>query len=453
MDARFSLGGDEAEPRVFPFQSSDTAFWRGDRRLSFGQVYHEAHRLADRLPERAMAINYCEARDHFTVALLALWMRGQTAVFPPDQTPNTFKALRTDHPDLYCLTDTALPFTGGDCVEVDLDQSEGSQTVSPPNIAPDHLAVSIFTSGSTGRPTANAKSWAMLVAGAQAIPKTIGFDPGRRPSIVATVPSQHMYGFEFTIMNVLCGAGCVHIGRPTFPADVARCLRAVPEPRVLVTTPVHMRALLESDVSLPPLDRIISATAPLSDTLASQVEQRFTTPIWEIYGFTEAGSVACRRTTDGPIWTLREDFRAHEDADGQSITWTPFDQRIPFPDVVEIIDSRHIRLRGRAADIVKIAGKRASLSGLTIQMLEVEGIDDAALWLPTEDEGRGIVSRLVAFVVAPNLTKSAIRKALQGRLDPAFAPRTIVPVESLPRNGTGKLPQKALADLAARYLK
>ena len=129
-----------------------------------------------------------------------------------------------------------------------------------------------------------------------------------------------------------------------------------------------------------------------------------------------------------------------------------FDVRIPFPDVVQILDPGRIRLQGRAQDMVNIAGKRASLSGLSAQIVEIEGVQDGVFWLPSEDSGMGVVSRLMAFVVAPGVGEQEIRAALQKRLDTAFMPRSIVFVDALPRNMTGKLTQGAMKTFAARYM-
>jgi len=173
--------------------------------------------------------------------------------------------------------------------------------------------------------------------------------------------------------------------------------------------------------------------------------------VWEIYGFTEAGSVAARRTTQTDVWRLREDFAVIEADGGHAVGWADFGRRIPFPDVIEIVDSRSIRLLGRRQDMVNIAGKRASLSGLTAQLLEIEGIEDGVIWLPSEDDGSGTVARLVAFVVAPDRREDDLMRAVRDRLGAAFAPRRLVFVDALPRNATGKLMQSALRDLAARH--
>ena len=65
-------------------------------------------------------------------------------------------------------------------------------------------------------------------------------------------------------------------------------------------------------------------------------------------------------------------------------------------------------------------------------------------------DARGIV-RLVAFVVAPQLSRaSTIVAALRERVDAAFLPRRVVHVPALPREATGKLPAARFAALGRR---
>ena len=55
---------------------------------------------------------------------------------------------------------------------------------------------------------------------------------------------------------------------------------------------------------------------------------------------------------------------------------------------------------------------------------------------------------LTAFVVAPDLSREEILRALRERIDPVFLPRPLHRVAALPRNATGKLPYEALLQLA-----
>src|SRR5690606_23380674 len=114
--------------------------------------------------------------------------------------------------------------------------------------------------------------------------------------LVATIPPQHMYGMEFSVLLPLLAPVAVHVERPFFPGDVARALADSPEPALLATTPVHLRALLESGVALPPLAGIVSATAPLPRGLAAEAEARFGCEVREVFGSTETCVFARRRT-------------------------------------------------------------------------------------------------------------------------------------------------------------
>jgi len=52
--------------------------------------------------------------------------------------------------------------------------------------------------------------------------------------------------------------------------------------------------------------------------------------------------------------------------------------------------------------------------------------------------------RLMAFVVAPGITRDALLAALRARIDAVFLPRPLLFLDALPRNATGKLPREAL---------
>ena len=54
-----------------------------------------------------------------------------------------------------------------------------------------------------------------------------------------------MYGFESTVLLALLSGNALSAERPFYPADVAAAVAAVPRPRVLVTTPIHLRTLLD----------------------------------------------------------------------------------------------------------------------------------------------------------------------------------------------------------------
>src|SRR5262249_12891160 len=145
-------------------------------------------------------------------------------------------------------------------------------------------------SGTTGQPLTHNKSWGALVERSIDAATWLEFPNGCITSIVGMVPPQHMYGLETTVLLPLHTAATSWCGPAFYPDDVVAALRAVPEPRVLVTTPLQIRTLLHASVDLPPIDRIVSATAPLFPEMARAAEERWATRVFEIFGATEVGS-------------------------------------------------------------------------------------------------------------------------------------------------------------------
>jgi len=268
-------------------------------------------------------------------------------------------------------------------------------------------------------------------------------------ALLGTVPPQHSYGLESTVLMAMQGGLALHAGRPFFPADIRAELRALPRPRCLVTTPTHLRVLLAEADELPALDFTLCATAPLSPQLAAQAEARFAAPLHEIYGCTEAGQVATRRTVKSNEWRALPGVSLRQDRNGTWVKGGHIPGEVLLADVIELRGRAKFLLHGRTADLVNIAGKRTSLAHLNYHLNSIEGVQDGVFVVP-EQEGEA-VTRLAAYVVAPGLSRQALLTALRQRIDGAFLPRPLHFVDSLPRNETGKLPRQALAEVEAGF--
>jgi acyl-CoA synthetase (AMP-forming)/AMP-acid ligase II len=198
----------------------------------------------------------------------------------------------------------------------------------------------------------------------------------------------------------------------------------------------------------------LSATAPLSPQLAAEAERAFDGQLVEIYGCTEAGQVASRRTTAGLGWRTLGALRiTREAADGEErfiVSGGHVVEPTPLADVLELNSATQFRLLGRANDLIHVAGKRSSLAHLNFHLNRIEGVEDGAFWLP-DDAPDGIV-RTVAFVVAPRLSAREVVTALRREIEPAFVPRRVVHVDTLPREATGKLTAAQLRSFALATL-
>ncbi|MDT4849424.1 4-coumarate--CoA ligase [compost metagenome] len=271
----------------------------------------------------------------------------------------------------------------------------------------------------------------------------------RPQAIVGTVPTQHSYGFESTFLVALHGGCQFAAAKPFYPQDIVAALQALPRPRMLVTTPFHLSALLASELPVPPLDLVLSATAPLSPDLARRAEARCGAPVHEIYGSTESSALASRRTLDGAAWHPLGAVRLEHEGDTTWASGGHVEGRVPLADVIESCADGTFLLHGRHADLVNIAGKRTSLAYLNHQIGALPGVVDAAFFLPDDTADGDGVTRLAAFVVAPTLDARALLAGLRTRLDAIFLPRPLVLVDALPRNATGKLTRQALQGLYA----
>ena len=414
-------------------------------------------RVAATLPAGGHVLNICADRYRFTVGFAASLLAGKVSLLPSTHTPEVIRQLTVFAPDVFCLTDD--PKCG-----IELPQSlypEAPATAvgdafEIPALPAEQLAAYVFTSGSTGTPLPYKKTWGRLLRCVHDGASRLGLLDGRTHTIVGTVPPQHMYGFESSVLLGLQTGSALCAERPFYPADIASVLAAAPRPRVLISTPVHLRALLAAEVPLPETDLIVSATAPLSRELAHAVESRFGTRLLEIYGSTETGQIATRRTAHTLEWQLWPGVTLNVREDGQA--WAQgghVEQPTPMCDVLELTTDDRFLLHGRMADLVNIAGKRSSLGYLNHQLSSIPGVVDGTFFLPDDSFAASStgVTRVVAFVVAPGLDAATLTEELRRRLDPVFLPRPLLFVERLPRNGTGKLPQEALKELAARYLR
>jgi acyl-coenzyme A synthetase/AMP-(fatty) acid ligase len=252
-----------------------------------------------------------------------------------------------------------------------------------------------------------------------------------------------MYGLETSIILPLLSDMAVHAARPLFPADIAAALAEVPEPRVLVTTPVHMRAIAASGQQFPRTALVISATAPLDVDLAQSIERQLDTTLLEMFGSTETCVIATRRTSSEREWHLYPGVTLAPDADGTSVDAPWFVAPMRLQDLIELHPNNRFTIYGRNADMIEVAGKRASLADLTRRLLAIPGVQDAIVFQP-DSAASGIVRRVAALVVAPALTPDAITEQLTRSVDPAFIPRPLVIVPRLPRNDVGKLPRDHL---------
>lgn len=436
---------DAAAPLVG--RAGDAVLFRLPTRIVTAAVFlAEARRLAERLPDATHVVNLCQDRYSFAVAFAAALIRGQVSLLSGDRSSECLRGFAERFGDVCSVADDgAVASPLPHCLIDRKMPAARPGSAANPAIPVDRLAAIVFTSGSTGDPVGHRKPWGALAVRSVDAGNRFGMQDAAPPVIVGTVPPGHMYGFETTILLPLHAAASVWCGHGFYPSDIRAALAAVPSPRVLVTTPLQIRALLQADVVLPSLQRVISATAPLATELAAAAERRWATEVFEIFGATEVGSIASRRTVVGDEWTAYDQVRFAPAQEGTLVT-APLAEPTQLGDILELLDERRFRLVGRSTDMVKLGGRRASLAGLNRILAAIPGVVDGVFIAPDDLDSRPS-ARMLAFAIAPDLTAEAILAELRDRIEPVFLPRRVIRVDALPRNELGKLPHAALRAL------
>ena len=438
--------------------TTQTIAYRHQRPVSQAEFLRDILALAARLPQTGHVFNLCKDRYWFSVALFAAISRGVVSLLQNSTAPENMAALFRDFPDAVCLGEQATPMLEQmPYVVVPHDALSVTDTVPDMPQIPCHQQIArIFTSGSTGKPQGHSMSFGRMHQCAIAEAERLWDVAGGPCSVLGTVSPQHMFGLEATVLLPIFGGGQFSAQQPFFPADVASALAELPEPRLLVSTPFHLRKLLDAQIPLPRVSAVLSATAPLSLELAQEVETQLNAPMVEIYGSTETGALATRRPTQEVEWTTYSGIALQQGQDQDQQTQfrahaAHFDAPQTLNDTVELLSPSRFRLLGRNSDMINIVGKRNSLAFLNQLLTHLPGVEDGVFC--THDTGSGEETvRLAAFIVAPTRTGANILAALRQHVDPVFLPRPLVFVETLPRDANGKLPASALAALRATHL-
>ena len=451
----------------------DTLFWRPGRspqRITGSIFLRAAARVAAALPPAEAYFNLCKDPCGTAIALAAAMLRTTPCILVADSSPASMAMLLEQFPAAHPLLDEGadcpLAFNTSTVAAPQPDDAWGAAPVNP--IFPSSLIALIgVTSGSSGKPAMHVKSWGALDARNRAATQRFQLQGGgqQRPLVGAASPT-HMYGMETMVLLPLHAAIITWCAPSFFPADAAANLAeaamiatnpdvqagsVAPEP-VFVTTPLHLGALLDASTSLPPIHAIISATAPLDATLAARAEALWRTPVMEIFGATEVGSIASRRTARDDAWTLYDGVTLMM-RDGVTNVVGQGAPPVPLSDILDMLPDGRFRLVSRGSDIVKRGGRRASLAGLTSILAGLEGVRDAAFLIPEPSPGRSATARPIAFAVAPGRDAQSLLADLRGFMEPAFLPRRIILVDRLPRNEIGKLPRASLLTLLEDHVR
>ncbi|MDN3521807.1 AMP-binding protein [Halomonas ramblicola] len=378
----------------------------------------------------------------FCAALLALWESGRSAVLPGDDRPATHRRLAE-------RVDGVLP------VEAPASTAARS-TPFPDTLDASREALVLYTSGSTGEPVMQAKRFDQLEA---ELDTHADLWPLDAAAVVSQVSHQHIYGLLTGLLHPLChgvpfcGDVCRYPEVMAARLDEAR--RAGRRP-TLVSSPAQL-SRLPNHLTWDSPRRVFSSGAPLAAADALRVETLLDAPVIELYGSTETGGIAHRCQSRGDDWQPLPGVEIAL-ADGGLALRSPY---LEYPDrwwhqPDRVAATPHgFRLLGRADRLIKLAGKRVSLTAVERDLAALPEVGQArCVDLGRADERLGAV---VAMPVDALPHDHEVRRRLIGRLrrhltttQAAVAvPRYWRFVSTLPTNAQGKLDGAMVARLFA----
>jgi acyl-coenzyme A synthetase/AMP-(fatty) acid ligase len=421
------------------------------------QVHEASIALARRIRGASAVCNLCSSRLAFLITLLATLRNGSLMVLPPSSSDADIAAVLNAQPDTIVVGDAEQgvepacqgALRQGVYVACRPEWKPGAASAGELAWQPawDAVAVLLHTSGTTGDPQPQPKTLRQLAAGAVLLAARLAEQVegglGRVEHLVCSVPAQHMFGLECSVMLSLVHGTPVLDRRPLLPADVAAAFDEVKR-AAWIATPMHLRSLARSGAALPACAFAIVSTMPLGHALALQAEPLLAAPVLEIYGSTETGALALRRTARETRWSPLGGVTL-DPAEGATLArGAHFASPVELLDEIVVEANGSFTLLGRQADLIKIAGRRASLAGLNLLLQDLPGLGDGVFYLPP---GGNPTERLCLIYAGPPLERAAARRWLRARLDPVFLPRDFVRLDRMPRSDAGKLRLHSL-DLA-----
>ena len=337
-----------------------------------------------------------------------------------------------------------------------------------------HARIVILTSGTTGTPKGAPRREAGIDAAVSLLSR-MPLRAGWRTHIAA--PLFHTWGFAHLALAMLLGSTVVL--RRTF--DPATALRTAQDERCqsMVVIPVMLQRML----ALPPehldgfdlsrVEVVASSGSALPATLAQAWMDRFGDNLYNIYGSTEVAYASIATPEDlradptsagrppwGTVVRILDDsgaelprgetgrifvgngllFEGYTNGGSKEVV----DGLMSSGDVGWFDDAGRLHVAGRDDDMIVSGGENVFPQEVEDCLVTHEHVGEAAaVGVADEDYGQ----RLRAFVVRTGeVSEDELRDHVKGHLARFKVPREIVFLDELPRNATGKILKRELAE-------
>lgn len=302
-----------------------------------------------------VAVYHSDAAE-FLCIVLVLWRMGKIPIIPANNLSTTLQAIELE---TSCLIgefpDRIDSMLDKLCKETDHIETQANQ----------QTAFIIYTSGSSGTPTAIYKTFEQINAELTMLEEHWG-DVLKRTVIVSTVSRHHMYGLPFCILWPLV-AGRAFLNQDLIYLEQLLAIQDMA--MTVISSPAHLEHIpdtLDWNKLKHSIRVIFSAGALLSTAAFKDCQRKTGVVVTEIYGTTETGAVAFRDQSVTAQWQPLNGISI-KDSDGKLAISSPAAIAGGWhvtEDLCEIDAHNQFALLGRADKIIKVGGKRISVTAL-----------------------------------------------------------------------------------------
>jgi acyl-CoA synthetase (AMP-forming)/AMP-acid ligase II/3-hydroxymyristoyl/3-hydroxydecanoyl-(acyl carrier protein) dehydratase len=408
--------------------------------------------LLTRTSGQAFALYIGDAIE-FASALFGAWASGKTIYLPGDTLPGTCASMRQ-------VVQGYLGEFGSEWNPImPAPQEEMVHTDVFDRLNGNFDGLVLFTSGSTGTPQPIPKRLFQMSREVATLEAQFGQLLGGS-EIIATVSHQHIYGLLFNVLWPLTTGRAIHAREYYFPQELMTVLAE--RDGVLVSSPAHLKRLPNYPawtMTSKRLQAVFSSGGPLPFEVACEVNRLLGAVPIEVYGSSETGGIAWRqqRSRMDDSWTPMPGVRCRVDPEEDVLEvrspHLPSKDWFRTADRATFVGDNRFQISGRVDRIVKLEGKRISLTAIECQLMTSPMVADARAVMV-----EGYRPRIAALIVlsAQGRSKLAavgklafnrmLRDTLSQFIEPVGLPRVWRYLDALPINAQGKTTR---ADLIA----
>ncbi len=443
----------------FSTNTADKVIFCHDKKDIFlSQIQDQIFLLASKLvnySQKNIAL-YCDDIYHFCIAFFACLITDRTTILLPNNTIGVKKELK-DHYDAFLTFDVSKnSFTlDGQTIILTEKNNVTQSKIRMTTISIDDLQqkeIIFFSSGSTGTPKKITKQFSYVLNEVIVLENIFGQYTAKL-STFSSVSHQHLYGFIFSFLWPLLTCKKIYTKLIRYPEELQFNLK-YKEKFTFITSPTLLSRLDFSEK----LNNIICfiAGSLLKTDIAQKVKQNLQLEPFEILGSSETGIIAWRQQLKNERWHCFDSVLLHHNFENLLAVSSNFfpEKILSTGDKIQYLNDKEFILLGRSDRIVKIEGKRLSLTELENKLKLHHWIEDCyALNLHKNRDYIGIFIVLSLVGKSQKLNQSAhifhsqLRAHLKQWFENILLPRAFRYGNEIPLNQQGKVDKDAIAKL------